>query len=183
MMMLTVLNIFNTYSMSFLSYNHLRCVDHFLILYVVCVSIAFCFSLQKLANEKCRKLSKRVSFYTVDCRDSCGEIFVDLKDYCYSKVFLWSSFAWFSILNFYILNFDVFVFLFFLSRKNWRKLLNASYNILVLRYSWAEHNFSFVLAILDFVSYYQPFMYLLELNLLNTILMKNYKVLVLHYFS
>ncbi|KAJ4869562.1 SUMO-activating enzyme subunit 1A [Raphanus sativus] len=32
-------------------------------------------------NEQCRKLSKRVAFYTVDCRDSCGEIFVDLQDY------------------------------------------------------------------------------------------------------
>ncbi|KAM7254229.1 hypothetical protein ACFE04_028529 [Oxalis oulophora] len=36
-------------------------------------------------NEKCRKLSKRVAFYTVDCRDSCGEIFVDLQNYKYSK--------------------------------------------------------------------------------------------------
>ncbi|KAL4305619.1 hypothetical protein HN51_039584 [Arachis hypogaea] len=40
---------------------------------------------KKLANEKCRKISKRVAFYTVDCRDSCGEIFVDLQDYKYSK--------------------------------------------------------------------------------------------------
>uniref|UniRef100_A0A0D3DMS6 THIF-type NAD/FAD binding fold domain-containing protein n=1 Tax=Brassica oleracea var. oleracea TaxID=109376 RepID=A0A0D3DMS6_BRAOL len=36
-------------------------------------------------NEQCRKLSKRVAFYTVDCRDSCGEIFVDLQDYKYTK--------------------------------------------------------------------------------------------------
>ncbi|XP_057421062.1 SUMO-activating enzyme subunit 1A-like [Lotus japonicus] len=42
-------------------------------------------SAKKLANEKCRKLSKRIAFYTVDCRDSCGEIFVDLLDYRYSK--------------------------------------------------------------------------------------------------
>lgn len=40
---------------------------------------------KKLINQKCRKLSKRVAFYTVDCRGSCGEIFVDLKDYKYSK--------------------------------------------------------------------------------------------------
>ncbi|MED6216639.1 SUMO-activating enzyme subunit 1A [Stylosanthes scabra] len=41
---------------------------------------------KKLVNEKCRKISsKRVAFYTVDCRDSCGEIFVDLQDYKYSK--------------------------------------------------------------------------------------------------
>jgi ubiquitin-like 1-activating enzyme E1 A len=41
--------------------------------------------LQKYVNEKCRKLKKRVAFYTVDCRDSCGEIFVDLQDYKYTK--------------------------------------------------------------------------------------------------
>ncbi|CAN7071613.1 unnamed protein product [Brassica oleracea var. botrytis] len=40
---------------------------------------------KKAVNEKCRKLSKRVAFYTVDCRDSCGEIFVDLQDYKYTK--------------------------------------------------------------------------------------------------
>ncbi|XVF08675.1 hypothetical protein REPUB_Repub07fG0023500 [Reevesia pubescens] len=40
---------------------------------------------RKLINWKCRKLSKRVAFYTVDCRGSCGEIFVDLLDYKYSK--------------------------------------------------------------------------------------------------
>ncbi|CAI0446493.1 unnamed protein product, partial [Linum tenue] len=39
-----------------------------------------------LINEKCRKLSKRVAFYTVECRDSCGEIFVDLQNYKYMKV-------------------------------------------------------------------------------------------------
>ncbi|XP_062029351.1 SUMO-activating enzyme subunit 1A-like [Rosa rugosa] len=42
-------------------------------------------STKKLINEKCRKLSKRVAFYTVDCRDSCGEIFVDLQLHKYSK--------------------------------------------------------------------------------------------------
>ncbi|XP_039001386.1 SUMO-activating enzyme subunit 1B-1-like isoform X2 [Hibiscus syriacus] len=40
---------------------------------------------KKLINQKCRKLPKRISFYTVDCRGSCGEIFVDLKNYKYSK--------------------------------------------------------------------------------------------------
>ncbi|XP_010529098.1 PREDICTED: SUMO-activating enzyme subunit 1B-1-like [Tarenaya hassleriana] len=40
---------------------------------------------KKSVNEKCRKLSKRVAFYTVDCRDSCGEIFVDLRNYKYAK--------------------------------------------------------------------------------------------------
>ncbi|CAL0325281.1 unnamed protein product [Lupinus luteus] len=42
-------------------------------------------SVKKLVNEKCRTLSKRVAFYAVDCRDSCGEIFVDLQHYKYSK--------------------------------------------------------------------------------------------------
>ena len=42
--------------------------------------------MQKLINERCRKLSKRVSFYTVDCRDCCGEIFVDLQKYNYAMV-------------------------------------------------------------------------------------------------
>ncbi|KAH7522826.1 hypothetical protein JRO89_XSUnG0101000 [Xanthoceras sorbifolium] len=43
------------------------------------------FTTKKLINEKCRHLSKRVAFYTVDCRDSCGEIFVDLQNHKYSK--------------------------------------------------------------------------------------------------
>ncbi|KAJ8772450.1 hypothetical protein K2173_027627 [Erythroxylum novogranatense] len=40
---------------------------------------------KKLINEKCRKLSKRVAFYAVECRDLCGEIFVDLQNYKYVK--------------------------------------------------------------------------------------------------
>ena len=44
--------------------------------------------LQKSVNEKCRKLSKHIAFYTVDCRDSSGEIFVDLQDHIYSKVII-----------------------------------------------------------------------------------------------
>uniref|UniRef100_A0A1J3JYG7 Ubiquitin-like 1-activating enzyme E1A n=1 Tax=Noccaea caerulescens TaxID=107243 RepID=A0A1J3JYG7_NOCCA len=42
-------------------------------------------STKKAVNEMCRKLSKRVAFYTVDCRDSCGEIFVDLQNHKYTK--------------------------------------------------------------------------------------------------
>lgn len=42
--------------------------------------------MQKSVNEKCRKLLKRIAFYTVDCRDSCGEIFVDMQNYFYTKV-------------------------------------------------------------------------------------------------
>uniref|UniRef100_A0A5B6YLL3 Ubiquitin-like 1-activating enzyme E1A n=1 Tax=Davidia involucrata TaxID=16924 RepID=A0A5B6YLL3_DAVIN len=55
--------------------------DKFDVVVVSCCSLAT----KKLINEKCRKLSKRVAFYTVDCRDSCGEIFVDLQNYTYSK--------------------------------------------------------------------------------------------------
>ncbi|PIN13395.1 SMT3/SUMO-activating complex, AOS1/RAD31 component [Handroanthus impetiginosus] len=42
-------------------------------------------STKQSVNEKCRRSSKRVSFYTVDCRDLCGEIFVDLQNYIYTK--------------------------------------------------------------------------------------------------
>lgn len=55
--------------------------DKFNVVVVSCCSLAA----KKLVNEKCRKLSKRVAFYIVDCRDSCGEIFVDLQNYTYSK--------------------------------------------------------------------------------------------------
>ncbi|KAH9705449.1 SUMO-activating enzyme subunit 1B-1 [Citrus sinensis] len=51
----------------------------------VCCDSLKDFNPMKLINEKCRKLSKRVAFYTVDCRDSCGEIFVDLQNHKYSK--------------------------------------------------------------------------------------------------
>ncbi|KAL5543873.1 hypothetical protein UlMin_007657 [Ulmus minor] len=51
------------------------------------VVVVSCCSLtaKKLTNEKCRKLSKRVAFYAVDCRNSCGEVFVDLQLHRYSK--------------------------------------------------------------------------------------------------
>ncbi|KAI4387992.1 hypothetical protein MLD38_000371 [Melastoma candidum] len=42
-------------------------------------------SAKKSINEKCRKSLRRISFYSVDCRNSCGEIFVDLQDYKYTK--------------------------------------------------------------------------------------------------
>ncbi|KAL0650747.1 hypothetical protein Bca4012_093438 [Brassica carinata] len=44
-----------------------------------------CRATKMSVNEQCRKLSKRVAFYTIDCRDSCGEIFFDLQDYKYTK--------------------------------------------------------------------------------------------------
>ncbi|PHU15548.1 SUMO-activating enzyme subunit 1B-1 [Capsicum chinense] len=40
---------------------------------------------KKSVNAKCRKLPRRVAFYSVECRYSCGEIFVDLQNYSYSK--------------------------------------------------------------------------------------------------
>lgn len=40
---------------------------------------------KRLINQKCRKRPNRIAFYTVDCRDSCGEIFVDLQNYTYAQ--------------------------------------------------------------------------------------------------
>ncbi|KAM3192229.1 hypothetical protein ACQJBY_069455 [Aegilops geniculata] len=34
-------------------------------------------------NDNCRKRSKHIAFYSVDCKDSCGEIFVDLQNHSY----------------------------------------------------------------------------------------------------
>lgn len=34
-------------------------------------------------NDNCRKRSKRIAFYSIDCKDSCGEIFVDLQKHSY----------------------------------------------------------------------------------------------------
>lgn len=55
--------------------------ENFDVVVLSCCSLAK----KKLINQKCRKLSKRIAFYTVDCRDSCGEIFVDLQNYKFSK--------------------------------------------------------------------------------------------------
>ncbi|GMH01141.1 hypothetical protein Nepgr_002980 [Nepenthes gracilis] len=51
------------------------------------VVVVSCWSLKtkRLINERCRKSSKRIAYYSVDCRDSCGEIFADLQNYTYSK--------------------------------------------------------------------------------------------------
>ncbi|OVA09576.1 UBA/THIF-type NAD/FAD binding fold [Macleaya cordata] len=40
---------------------------------------------KKRINDICRKRPKRIAFYAVDCRDSCGEIFVDLQNYTYAQ--------------------------------------------------------------------------------------------------
>ncbi|KAJ9140146.1 hypothetical protein P3X46_030827 [Hevea brasiliensis] len=55
--------------------------DRFDVVIVSCCTLMT----KKSINEKCRKLSKRVAFYTVDCRNSCGEIFVDLQKHIYTK--------------------------------------------------------------------------------------------------
>ncbi|XP_060204382.1 SUMO-activating enzyme subunit 1B-1-like isoform X1 [Lycium barbarum] len=55
--------------------------QEFDIVVVSCCSL----STKKSVNAKCRKLPKRVAFYSVECRDSCGEIFVDLQNYNYCK--------------------------------------------------------------------------------------------------
>ncbi|XP_029119489.1 SUMO-activating enzyme subunit 1B-1 isoform X3 [Elaeis guineensis] len=41
---------------------------------------------KKAINEKCRRRPRRVAFYAIECRDSCGEIFVDLQKYTYIQV-------------------------------------------------------------------------------------------------
>lgn len=56
-------------------------LEKFDVVIVSCCSL----STKKAINEKCRKLSKRIAFYSVDCRDSCGEIFVDLLDHSCTK--------------------------------------------------------------------------------------------------
>ncbi|KAJ7530843.1 hypothetical protein O6H91_14G021500 [Diphasiastrum complanatum] len=41
--------------------------------------------LRKHVNLMCRNRSRRVAFYTVDCRGSSGAVFVDLQKYAYSS--------------------------------------------------------------------------------------------------
>ncbi|KAF6148435.1 hypothetical protein GIB67_038790 [Kingdonia uniflora] len=55
--------------------------DKFSAVVISCCSI----TTKKLINDKCRKRAKPVAFYTVDCRDLCGEIFVDLQNYTYGQ--------------------------------------------------------------------------------------------------
>ncbi|XP_011624873.1 SUMO-activating enzyme subunit 1B-1 isoform X1 [Amborella trichopoda] len=43
------------------------------------------FATKKTIDGICRKRSKKIAFFTVDCRDSCGEIFVDLQNYVYNQ--------------------------------------------------------------------------------------------------
>ncbi|KQJ88493.1 SUMO-activating enzyme subunit 1A isoform X2 [Brachypodium distachyon] len=34
-------------------------------------------------NDNCRKRSKHIAFYSIECKDSCGEIFADLQNHSY----------------------------------------------------------------------------------------------------
>ncbi|KAK1305491.1 SUMO-activating enzyme subunit 1B-1 [Acorus calamus] len=54
---------------------------------------------KKIINGICRKRSKRIAFYTVDCRASVGEIFVDLQNYTYSQMIL-LSYEIFTVISF-----------------------------------------------------------------------------------
>ncbi|KAK3143299.1 hypothetical protein QOZ80_4AG0298650 [Eleusine coracana subsp. coracana] len=56
-------------------------LDKFDIVVVSCVSL----KTKLFINDNCRKRSKHIAFYTVDCKDSCGEIFVDLQKHSYVK--------------------------------------------------------------------------------------------------
>lgn len=51
------------------------------------VVVISCCSLKdkRVINNKCRERQKRIAFYTVECRDSCGEIFIDLQNYAYAQ--------------------------------------------------------------------------------------------------
>jgi hypothetical protein len=50
------------------------------------VSQYLCLPFQLFINDNCRKRSKRIAFYAIDCKDSCGEIFVDLQKHSYVQV-------------------------------------------------------------------------------------------------
>lgn len=51
--------------------------EKFDVVVVSCCSV----NTKKLINQKCRKLSKHIAFYSVDCRGCCGEIFADLQNH------------------------------------------------------------------------------------------------------
>ncbi|XP_048566778.1 dol-P-Man:Man(5)GlcNAc(2)-PP-Dol alpha-1,3-mannosyltransferase [Triticum urartu] len=54
-------------------------VDRFDIIVVSCASL----KTKLFLNDNCRKRSKHIAFYSVECKDSCGEIFVDLQNHSY----------------------------------------------------------------------------------------------------
>ncbi|TVU16687.1 hypothetical protein EJB05_40262 [Eragrostis curvula] len=54
-------------------------LDKFDIVVVSCASL----KTKLFINDNCRKRSKHIAFYAIDCKDSCGEIFVDLQTHNY----------------------------------------------------------------------------------------------------
>ncbi|KAE8777402.1 SUMO-activating enzyme subunit 1A [Hordeum vulgare] len=54
-------------------------IDRFDIIVVSCASL----KTKLFINDNCRKRSKHIAFYSVECKDSCGEIFVDLQNHSY----------------------------------------------------------------------------------------------------
>ncbi|EEE52135.1 hypothetical protein OsJ_33963 [Oryza sativa Japonica Group] len=54
-------------------------LDKFDIIVVSCAPI----KTKLLINDNCRKRSKHIAFYAIECKDSCGEIFVDLQNHSY----------------------------------------------------------------------------------------------------
>ncbi|XP_026665874.1 SUMO-activating enzyme subunit 1B-1-like isoform X2 [Phoenix dactylifera] len=53
--------------------------DKFDAVVVSCCSL----KIKKAINEKCRRRPRRVALYAIECRGSCGEIFIDLQNYTY----------------------------------------------------------------------------------------------------
>ncbi|XP_047067484.1 SUMO-activating enzyme subunit 1A-like isoform X1 [Lolium rigidum] len=54
-------------------------IDKFDIIVVSCASL----KTKLFINENCRKRNKHIAFYSIECKDSCGEIFVDLQNHSY----------------------------------------------------------------------------------------------------
>ncbi|CAM0905461.1 unnamed protein product [Alopecurus aequalis] len=54
-------------------------IDRFDIIVVSCASL----KTKLFINDNCRKRNKHIAFYTIECKDSCGEIFVDLQNHSY----------------------------------------------------------------------------------------------------
>ncbi|KAM0861766.1 hypothetical protein ACQ4PT_045690 [Festuca glaucescens] len=54
-------------------------IDKFDIIVVSCASL----KTKLFINDNCRKRNKHIAFYSIECKDSCGEIFVDLQNHSY----------------------------------------------------------------------------------------------------
>ncbi|MCE3051255.1 putative UDP-arabinopyranose mutase 1 [Datura stramonium] len=79
--------LFQSYGFCFCNSEKVICPSWMLISFRSLMSLYLVVApfLKKSVNAKCHKLPKRVAFYSVECRDSCGEIFVDLQNYNYCK--------------------------------------------------------------------------------------------------